>query len=72
MTITRNGVARWIGRVAASAAGVWFLALAVKVTYTAADIPLVVPLPEPQLAAFMGTMYLTLRFVALRFIARPA
>ena len=70
MAITRQGVARWIGRIAASAATVWFLVLAVQLLYTAAQIPLVVPLPDPKLAAFMGTMYLSLRFLALRFIAR--
>jgi hypothetical protein len=65
-----QAAARWVSRIALSAAAVWVAVLAVQVFAQSAHVRLAVPLPEVPTAAFMIAFYTSLRMIALRVVAR--
>jgi hypothetical protein len=70
MHVSLTAAARWVSRIAGSAAMVWVAALAVQVFHSTEHIPLVVPLPDEPTSSFMIVFYGSLRMVALRFAGR--
>lgn len=72
MAFAHRSGARWVSRIAASAAGVWAATLGVQLFHQAARIELAVPLPDVPTAAFMTALYLAVRMVAQRIAARAA
>jgi hypothetical protein len=70
MQVSRLAAARWVSRIAASAAAVWVAVLAVQLLHQAAHLELAVPLPDVPTAAFMAAFYSSLRMIALRVAGR--
>jgi hypothetical protein len=70
LVVSRHGVARWVARIAASAALVWVAVLAVQLMHQAAQLELSVPLPDVPTAAFMIAFYGCVRMFALRVASR--
>ncbi len=68
--VSRHGFARWVARIAASAAMVWVAALAVQLLHQAVQVELTVPLPDVPTAAFMIAFYCSVRMLALRVASR--
>jgi len=70
MVVSRQGCARWIARIAASAAVVWLAVLGVQLLHQAAELELTVPLPDVPTAAFMIAFYGAVRMLAQRVAGR--
>ena len=70
MVVSYPAAARWVARIAASAAVVWLAVVGVQLLHQAANIAPKVPLPDVPTAAFMTAFYLSVRFVALRVATR--
>ena len=70
MQVSKHAAARWVSRIAVSAAAVWAAVLLVQLFHQAAHIQLAVPLPDVPTAAFMIAFYTSLRMIALRFAGR--
>ena len=72
MAFARRTGARWVSRIATSAAGVWAATLGVQLFHQAAHLELSVPLPDVPTAAFMTAFYLSVRVIAQRIATRAA
>jgi hypothetical protein len=70
MVVSRRAAARWISRIAGSAAMVWVAVLGVQLLHQAAHLELSVPLPDVPTAAFMIALYGSVRMLAMRVAAR--